>query len=147
MRIMKRNLFFDFMEAMEAAKAGLKIWKEETFDVECPGEEIDKDYLLEEYAKEIVLTVAGLIDNLFKVAECNEEEIETEFVITEFADANTKQLDLFFASDVTDEKVVVKFKIENPKNAWHETEDKITEAVENWMRETNLVSNEWVDFN
>ena len=147
MRIMKRNLFFDFMEAMEGAKEGLQVWKEETFDVECPDEKIDKDYLLEEYAKEIILDVAKTIDNLFKVAEIDEEEIETEFAITEFADANTKQLDLFFASDVTDEKVVVKFKIENPKNAWHETEDKITEAVENWMRETNLVSNEWVDFN
>ena len=144
---MKRNLFFDFMEAMETAKEGLQVWKGETFDVECPREEIDKDYLLGEYAKEIVLDVAKTIDNLFKVAECNEEEIETEFAITEFADTNTKQLDLFFANDVTDEKVVVKFKIENPKNAWHETEDKITEAVENWMRETNLVSNEWVDFN
>lgn len=144
---MKRNLFFDFMEVMEAAKEELKIWKEETFDVECPDEKIDKDYLLEEYAKEIILDVAKTIDNLFKVAECNEEEIETEFAITEFVDTNTKQLDLFFADDVTDEKVVVKFKIENPKNAWHETEDKITEAVENWMRETNLVSGEWVDFN
>lgn len=143
---MKRNLFFDFMEAMKGAKEGLQVWKEETFDVECPGEKIDKDYLLEEYAKEIILDVAKTIDNLFKVAECNEEEIETEFAITEFADTNTKQLDLFFADDVTDEKVVVKFKVENPKNAWHETEDKITEAVENWMRETNLVSNEWVEF-
>lgn len=143
---MKRNLFFDFMKAMEAAKEGLQVWKGETFDVECPGEEIDKDYLLEEYAKEIVLDIARTIDNLFKVAEIDEEEIETEFAITEFADVNTKQLDLFFASDITDERVVVKFKIENPKNAWHETEDKITEAVENWMRETNLVSGEWVDF-
>ena len=111
-RIMKRNLFFNFMEVMEAAKEGLKNWKEETFNVECP-----------------------------------DEEIETEFALTEFTDTNTKQLDLFFASDITDEKVVVKFKIEDAENAWHETEDKITEAVENWMRETNLVSNEWVDFN
>lgn len=143
---MKRNLFFDFMEAMEAAKEGLKVWKEETFDVECPGEEIDKDYLLEEYAKEIVLDVAKTISNLFKVAEIDEEEIETEFALTEFVDAGTKQLDLFYADDITDKKVVVKFKIEDAENAWHETEDKITEAVENWMRETNLVSGEWVDF-
>ena len=143
---MKRNLFFDFIEAMEAAKEGLQVWKEETFDTDCAGEEIDKDYLLGEYAKEIVLTVAGVIDNLFKVAECDEEEIETEFAITEFSDANTKQLDLLYASDVTDEKVVVKFKIEDAENAWHETEDKITEAVENWMRETNIVSGEWVNF-
>lgn len=26
-RIMKRNLFFDLMEAMEAAKEGLQVWK------------------------------------------------------------------------------------------------------------------------
>lgn len=144
---MKRNLFFDFMKAMEAAKEGLQVWKEETFDVECQGEKIDTEFLFEEYEKEIVLVIAKTIDNLFKVAECNEEEIETEFAITEFTDTNTKQLDLFFADDITDEKVVVKFKIENPKNAWHETEDKITEAVENWMRETNCISGEWVEFN
>lgn len=145
-RIMKRNLFFDFMEAMEAAKEGLKVWKEETFDTECPGEKIDPDYIFEEYAKEIVIDIARTIDNLFKVAECNEEEIETEFAITEFAYTNTKQLDLFFADDITDEKVVVKFKIEDAENALHETENKIAEAVEDWMRETNLISGEWVNF-
>ena len=147
MRNMKCNLFFDFMEAMEAAKEGLQVWKEETFDTKCPGEKIDPEFLFEEYEKEIVLAIAETIDNLFKVAECDEEEIETEFAITEFADANTKQLDLFFASDVTDEKVVVKFKIEDAENAWHETENKIAEAVENWMRETNCISGEWVEFN
>lgn len=143
---MKRNLFFDFMEVMEAAKEELKIWKEETFDVECPGEEIDTEFLFEEYEKKMVVIVARLIDNRFKVADVNKEEIETEFALTEFTDANTKQLDLRYKSDVTDEKVVVKFKIEDAENARYETENKIAEAVENWMRETNLISGEWVNF-
>lgn len=143
---MKRNLFFDFMEVMEAAKEGLQVWKEETFDVECPDEEIDTEFLFEEYEKKMVVIVARLIDNRFKVADVNQEEIETEFALTEFTDANTKQLDLRYASDVTDEKVVVKFKIEDAENARYETENKIAEAVENWMRETNLISGEWVNF-
>ena len=42
---MKRNLFFDFMEAMETAKEGLQVWKGETFDVECPGEETSNEWL------------------------------------------------------------------------------------------------------
>lgn len=143
---MKRNLFFDFMEVMEAAKEGLQVWKEETFDVECPDEEIDTEFLFEEYEKKMVVIVARLIDNRFKVADVNGEEIETEFALTEFTDANTKQLDLRYASDVTDEKVVVKFKIEDAENARYETENKIAEAVENWMRETNPISGEWVNF-
>ena len=148
-RIMKSNLFFDFMKAMEAAKEGLQFWKEETFDVECPGEKIDKDYLLEEYAKEIVLAIAETISCLFEIEieeEDSDEDVETEFAITEFEDSGTKQLDLFYASDITDEKVVAKITVEDAENVWNNKESKITEAVENWMRETNIVSGEWVEF-
>lgn len=144
---MKRNLFFDFMEAMEAAKEGLQVWKEETFDVECPGEKIDKDYLLGEYAKEIVLAIAKAISFPVKIEdEDSDEDVETEFALTEFTDAGTKQLDLFYASDITDEKVVAKFTAEDAENVWNDKESKITEVVENWMRETNIVSGEWVNF-
>lgn len=145
---MKRNLFFDFIEAMEAAKEGLQVWKEETFDVECPGEKIDPEFLFEEYEKEIVLAIAKAISFPVKIEdEDSDEDVETEFALTEFEDAGTKQLDLFYASDITDEKVVAKFTAEDAENVWNDKESKITEAVENWMRETNLVSGEWVDFN
>ena len=145
MRIMKRNLFFDLVEAMEAAKEGLQVWKEETFDVECPGEKIDPEFLFEEYEKEIVLAIAKAIS--FPVGnEIPDEDAETEFALTEFEDAGTKQLDLFYASDVTDEKVVAKFTVEDAENVWNDKESKITEIVEDWMHETNLVSGEWVEF-
>ena len=142
---MKRNLFFDLMEAMEAAKEGLQVWKEETFDTDCPGEKIDPEFLFEEYEKEIVLAIAKAIS--FPVGnEVPDEDVETEFALTEFTDADTKQLDLFYASDVTDEKVVAKFTVEDAENVWNNKESKITEVVENWMRETNIVSGEWVNF-
>lgn len=144
-RVMKRNLFFDLMEAMEAAKEGLQVWKEETFDTDCPGEKIDPEFLFEEYEKEIVLAIAKAIS--FPVGnEVPDEDVETEFALTEFTDADTKQLDLFYASDVTDEKVVAKFTVEDAENVWNNKESKITEVVENWMRETNIVSGEWVNF-
>lgn len=146
---MKRNLFFDLMEAMEAAKEGLQVWKEETFDVECTGEKIDKDYLLGEYAKEIVLAIAKAISFPVKIEieeEDSDEDVETEFALTEFEDAGTKQLDLFYVSDITDEKVIAKITVEDAENVWNNKESKITEAVENWMRETNIVSGEWVEF-
>ena len=144
---MKRNLFFDFMEAMEAAKEGLQVWKGETFDTDCPDEKIDPDYLLEVYAREIVLAIAEIISCPGKIEdEDSDEDTETEFALTEFVDAGTKQLDLFYASDITDEKVVAIFKIEDAENVWNDKESKITEVVENWMRETNLVSGEWVNF-
>lgn len=143
---MKSNLFFDLVEAMEAAKEGLQVWKEETFDVECQGEKIDPEFLFEEYEKEIVLAIAKAIS--FPVGnEVSDEDVETEFALTEFTDAGTKQLDLFYADDITDEKVIAKFTVEDAENVWNDKESKITEVVENWMRETNLVSNEWVDFN
>lgn len=145
---MKRNLFFDLVEAMEAAKEGLQVWKEETFDVECPDEEIDTEFLFEEYEKEIVLAIAKAIS--FPVGnedEDSDEDVETEFALTEFTDADTKQLDLFYADDITDEKVIAKFTVGDAENVWNDKESKITEVVENWMRETNLVSGEWVDFN
>ena len=142
---MKRNLFFDLVEAMEAAKEGLQVWKEETFDAECPGEKIDPEFLFEEYEKEIVLAIAKAIS--FPVGnEDSDEDAETEFALTEFTDADTKQLDLFFASDITDEKVVAKITVEDAENVWNDKESKITEVVENWMRETNIVSGEWVEF-
>ena len=145
MRIMKRNLFFDLMEAMETAKEGLQVWKEETFDTDCPGEKIDPEFLFEEYAKEIVLAIAKAIS--FPIGnEDSDEDVETEFALTEFTDADTKQLDLFYASDITDEKVVAKITVEDAENVWNDKESKITEVVENWMHETNLVSGEWVDF-
>lgn len=142
---MKRNLFFDLMEAMETAKEGLQVWKEETFDVECQGEKIDPEFLFEEYAKEIIIAVAKAIS--FPVGnEDPDEDVETEFALTEFTDAGTKQLDLFYASDITDEKVIAKITAEDAENVWNDKESKITEAVENWMRETNLISGEWVNF-
>lgn len=142
---MKRNLFFDLMEAMETAKEGLQVWKEETFDTDCPGEKIDPEFLFEEYAKEIVLAIAKAIS--FPIGnEDSDEDVETEFALTEFTDADTKQLDLFYASDITDEKVVAKITVEDAENVWNDKESKITEVVENWMHETNLVSGEWVDF-
>lgn len=142
---MKRNLFFDLVEAMEAAKEGLQVWKEETFDVECQGEKIDPEFLFEEYEKEIVLAIAKAIS--FPVGnEVPDEDAETEFALTEFTDADTKQLDLFYASDITDEKVIAKITAEDAENVWNDKESKITEVVENWMRETNLVSGEWVEF-
>lgn len=142
---MKRNLFFDLMEAMETAKEGLQVWKEETFDTDCPGEKIDPEFLFEEYAKEIVLSIAKAIS--FPVGnEDSDEDVETEFALTEFTDADIKQLDLFYADDITDEKVVAKITVEDAENVWNDKESKITEVVENWMRETNLVSGEWVDF-
>lgn len=142
---MKRNLFFDLVEAMEAAKEGLQVWKEETFDVECPDEEIDPEFLFEEYEKEIVLAIAKAIS--FPVGnEVPDEDAETEFALTEFTDAGTKQLDLFYASDITDEKVVAKITVEDAENVWNDKESKITEIVEDWMHETNLVSGEWVEF-
>lgn len=142
---MKRNLFFDLVEAMEAAKEGLQVWKEETFDVECQGEKIDPEFLFEEYEKEIVLAIAKAIS--FPVGnEIPDEDVETEFALTEFTDAGTKQLDLFYASDITDEKVIAKITAEDAENVWNDKESKITEVVENWMRETNLVSGEWVEF-
>lgn len=144
-RIMKRNLFFDLVEAMEAAKEGLQVWKEETFDTDCPGEKIDPEFLFEEYAKEIVIAIAKAIS--FPVGnEDSDEDTETEFALTEFTDAGTKQLDLFYASDITDEKVVAKITVEDAENVWNDKESKITEVVENWMRETNLVNGEWVEF-
>lgn len=146
---MKRNLFFDLVEAMEAAKEGLQVWKEETFDVECQGEKIDPEFLFEEYEKEIVLAIAKAISFPVKIEiedEDSDEDTETEFALTEFVDAGTKQLDLFYASDITDEKVIAKITAEDAENVWNDKESKITEAVENWMRETNLVSGEWVDF-
>lgn len=146
---MKQNLFFDFMEAMEGAKEGLQVWKEETFDTDCPGEKIDPEYLLEVYAREIVLAIAEIIScpnkSLRDFGEFR-EDTETEYALTEFTDADTKQLDLFFASDITDEKVIAKITVEDAENVWNDKESKITEVVENWMRETNLVSGEWVDF-
>lgn len=145
---MKRNLFFDLMEAMETAKEGLQVWKEETFDTDCPGEKIDPEFLFEEYEKEIVLAIAKAISFPVKIEdEDSDEDVETEFALTEFTDAGTKQLDLFYASDITDEKVVAKFTAEDAENVWNDKESKITEVVENWMRETNLVNGEWVDFN
>lgn len=142
---MKRNLFFDLMEAMETAKEGLQVWKEETFDTDCPGEKIDPEFLFEEYAKEIVLAIAKAIS--FPIGnEDSDEDAETEFALTEFTDAGTKQLDLFYASDITDEKVVATFKSKDGENVWNDKESKITEVVENWMRETNIVSGEWVEF-
>lgn len=142
---MKRNLFFDLVEAMEAAKEGLQVWKEETFDVECPGEKIDPEFLFEEYEKEIVLAIAKAIS--FPVGnEIPDEDAETEFALTEFEDAGTKQLDLFYADDITDEKVVAKITVEDAENVWDDKESKITEIVEDWMHETNLVSGEWVEF-
>lgn len=142
---MKRNLFFDLMEAMETAKEGLQVWKEETFDTDCPGEKIDPEFLFEEYEKEIVLAIAKAIS--FPVGnEDSDEDAETEFALTEFTDAGTKQLDLFYASDITDEKVVAKITVEDAENVWNDKESKITEIVEDWMRETNLVSGEWVEF-
>lgn len=146
---MKRNLFFDFMEAMEGAKEGLQVWKGETFDTDCPGEKIDPEYLLEVYAREIVLAIAEIISCPVKIEdedEDSDEDVETEFALTEFTDAGTKQLDLFYADDITDEKVIAKFTVEDAENVWNDKESKITEAVENWMRETNLVSGEWVEF-
>lgn len=144
---MKRNLFFDLVEAMEAAKEGLQVWKEETFDTDCPGEKIDPEYLLEVYAREIVLAIAEIISCPVKIEdEDSDEDAETEFALTEFVDAGTKQLDLFYASDITDEKVVAKITVEDAENVWNDKESKITEVVENWMRETNIVSGEWVDF-
>lgn len=147
---MKRNLFFDFMEAMEGAKEGLQVWKEETFDTDCPCEKIDPEYLLEVYAREIVLAIAEIISCPVKIEiedEDSDEDAETEFALTEFEDAGTKQLDLFYASDITDEKVVAKITVEDAENVWNDKESKITEVVENWMRETNCISGEWVDFN
>lgn len=142
---MKRNLFFDLMEAMEAAKEGLQVWKEETFDTDCPGEKIDPEFLFEEYAKEIVLAIAKAIS--FPVGnEDSDEDAETEFALTEFTDADTKKLDLFYANDIDDEKVVAKITAEDAENVWNNKESKIAEVVENWMRETNLVSGEWVEF-
>lgn len=142
---MKRNLFFDLMEAMETAKEGLQVWKEETFDTDCPGEKIDPEFLFEEYEKEIVLAIAKAIS--FPVGnEDSDEDAETEFALTEFTDAGTKQLDLFYASDITDEKVVAKITVEDAENVWNDKESKITEIVEDWMHETNLVSGEWVEF-
>lgn len=142
---MKRNLFFDLMEAMETAKEGLQVWKEETFDTDCPGEKIDPEFLFEEYEKEIVLAIAKAIS--FPVGnEDSDEDAETEFALTEFTDADTKQLDLFYADDITDEKVVAKITVEDAENVWNNKESKITEVVENWMRETNIVSGEWVNF-
>lgn len=147
-RIMKRNLFFDLMEAMEAAKEGLQVWKEETFDTECPGEKIDTEFLFEEYEKEIVLAIAKAISFPVKIEdEDSDEDVETEFALTEFTDAGTKQLDLFYASDITDEKVIAKITVEDAENVWNDKESKITEVVEKWMRETNIVSGEWVNFN
>ena len=144
---MKRNLFFDFIEAMEAAKEGLQVWKEETFDTDCPGEKIDPEFLFEEYEKEIVIAIAKAISFPVKIEdEDSDEDVETEFALTEFTDAGTKQLALFYASDITDEKVVAKITVEDAENVWNDKESKITEAVENWMRETNLVSGEWVEF-
>ena len=141
---MKRNLFFDFMAAMEAAKEGLQVWKEETFDTDCPGEKIDNEFLFEEYAKEIVLAIAKAIS--FPIGNEDSKDVETEFALTEFTDADTKQLDLFYASDITDEKVIAKITVEDAENVWNDKESKITEVVENWMRETNIVSGEWVEF-
>ena len=144
---MKQNLFFDFMEAMEGAKEGLQVWKGETFDTDCPGEKIDPEYLLEVYAREIVLAIAEIISCPVKIEDEDfDEDVETEFALTEFTDAGTKQLDLFYADDITDEKVIAKFTVEDAENVWNDKESKITEVVENWMRETNLVSGEWVDF-
>lgn len=148
---MKQNLFFDFMEAMKGAKEGLQVWKEETFDTDCPGEKIDPEFLFEEYAKEIVLAIAEIIScpnkssRDFDFGEFR-GDTETEYALTEFTDADTKQLDLFFASDITDEKVVAKITVEDAENVWNDKESKITEVVENWMHETNLVSGEWVEF-
>lgn len=143
---MKRNLFFDLVEAMEAAKEGLQVWKEETFDVECPGEKIDPEFLFEEYEKEIVLAIAKAISFPIGNNEVPDEDAETEFALTEFEDAGTKQLDLFYADDITDEKVVAKITVEDAENVWDDKESKITEIVEDWMHETNLVSGEWVEF-
>lgn len=119
-----RNLEFDFVTAMKDAQEAFTVWKEETFDTDCPGETVDRDYIIEVYAD----ILAEHISNHTGDSE--------EYALVEYTVAyDTKGLDLLCAEDVTNQNVVLRFK---------GSED-ITSELREWLATTgsSAIDEDW----
>lgn len=94
-----RNLEFNFVAAMKDAQEAFTVWKEETFDTECPNETVDRDYIIEMYAD-------ILAEHISNHTGDSEEYALYEYIVA----YDTKGLELLYAEDVTNQNVIFTFK-------------------------------------
>lgn len=117
-----RNLEFDFVAAMKDAQEAFTVWKEETFDTECPNKEVDRDYIVETYAD-------ILAEHISKHTGDSEEYALCEYIVA----YDIKGLDLLYAEDVTNQNVIFTFK----------GNEDITSELMEWLATAGTIDEDW----
>lgn len=122
-----KNLEFNFVTAMKDAQEAFTVWKDETFIPEFgEDEKVDRDYIVETYAD-------ILAEHINKHTNDSEVYALVETVVA----YDIKGLDLLCAEDVTNQKVVLRFK----------GDEDITSELMEWLATAGTINEDWTERN